>query len=92
MMIRPYGTWISVDDELPEEQDEYLIAWIPTDKNYIKNCKFCYVAICEWDKEYGWLTDSLDQAKYYDIEVKAWMPLPAMYQYREERSKDENSD
>lgn len=69
--------WISVKDELPMIEDEYLITFTA---NYGRNNRTRpLIAICEcgeYKGQYYWNTDDF---KYSDIEVTAWMPLPTPY-------------
>lgn len=69
--------WISVKDKLPMIEDEYLITFTA---RYGRNLRTRpLIAICEYGEykgQYYWNTDALE---YSDIEVTAWMPLPAPY-------------
>ena len=68
--------WISVNDELPTEEGEYLITFTA---KFGSTRTRPLIQICEWAEykgEYYWSTDIFD---YSDIEVLAWMPLPEPY-------------
>ena len=65
--------WIDVFDEMPEEENCYLVAW----KSDYFNVEF--VGICEYTKDNGFILNTLQAYEYYknaNMEVTHWMPLP----------------
>ena len=69
--------WISVKDELPSVEDDYLITFTARYGRTTRTRPL--IQICEWAEykgEYYWGTDVFD---YSDVEVLAWMPLPSPY-------------
>ena len=74
--------WIPVNERLPEEPGEYLIAWVPLDvdmKRYFKG--HSYMEFAEFENG-EWVT-LLPQAKN-GYEVLAWRPLPETYKEDEQ--------
>lgn len=70
------SAWVSCKDELPTEDDTYLVTWRP--KNNPFNCNFMW--LLSW--EGGEWVDDIPQAKYYGAggyDILAWMPLPNAY-------------
>lgn len=77
--------WISVKNELPGIEDDYLITFTARYGRTTRTRPL--IAICEWSEHKGisdWRTDTFD---YADIEVTAWMPLPTPY-YEPQESED----
>ena len=70
------NNWISVDDELPEDADAYLVTW-----RHPKWDKTAFIGICEWDGT-RWLVEDMEQYKIYnnaELIILAWAdPEPYM--------------
>lgn len=65
--------WIMIEDNLPEQEDTYLILW------KLDNNKSFY-ALCEYTFDEGFILERLPvypMYKDHEIEVVAWMELPA---------------
>lgn len=79
------GGWIPYTGELaeePEEQDEYLVAWAPTNKKYRKRT---FMDILEWTPRQGFI-DTLNRDNTAGgFEVLAWQPLPKDFKLPEEK-------
>lgn len=69
--------WVSVDDELPTDDDCYIIAWKPG-YHLPKSMKHLY-AISEYDPEHGW-SESRAMKECNNYEILAWTSLPAEYE------------
>ena len=66
--VNPYE-WISVEDRLPEDSDDYLV--------YVRYTPFTKIVTKRsYSKERGWY--GVQHSHYYiEIGVTHWMPLPA---------------
>lgn len=73
--------WIPTKDRLPEEQGEYLVAWMPLDKRYCANRQDCFLEVIEFSE--GEWAEEISQADG-GYEVYAWMPLPKLYRINEQ--------
>ena len=65
--------WIDVRDDLPKDDEAYLVAWTT---NFMKGV---FVGICTFDADYEmWDLASMKQWDIYRSEIKVthWMPLP----------------
>lgn len=77
------GGWIPYtgpDAEEPEKEDEYLVAWAPTNKQYRKKT---FMDILEWTPQQGFI-DTLNRDKTVGgFEVVAWQELPKRFDLKE---------
>ena len=64
--------WISVNDHLPEQQDEYLVLW--SYKNG-RTAKLFY-AILEYEGDGHWVDDLPQAEPFGGFQVLYWMELP----------------
>ena len=64
--------WISVNDHLPEHQDEYLVLWT----NRIGCTAKLFYAILEYEGDGKWVEDIPQAEPFGGAEVLFWMPLP----------------
>ena len=65
--------WIYVFDEMPEENDVYLVAWKRD------SCDRTFIGICEFTEDEGFILNTLQAYEYFkndNIVVTHWMPLP----------------
>lgn len=67
--------WIACEDQLPEEEDCFLVTW----KDSRKIGPF--YQLCYYHPEQGW--EQIPQARG-EFEVLAWAPLPELYREEEE--------
>ena len=63
--------WISVEERLPSEHDEYLVWWNDVTRNE-------YYEIAEYSPKEGWI-GNIQQAFDGKYTVIAWQPLPQPY-------------
>lgn len=71
------GGWIPIDFP-PEEDDSYMVAWIPTDR-IITNCRTKhFYAIFEYENE-EWSVDVPEEYDKSEIAILAWRHLPKEY-------------
>ena len=69
-----YGTWISIEDEDPTDEDDFLIAWGPESSS---RRRFHFYQIAHWDGEqWDFDTGAFNNRR---CEVFAWMPLPDQF-------------
>lgn len=75
-----YGGWVSADDELPNENETYIVAWV--EKHH--DCPYPhYYGMLTWNTELNdWLDFDKLKPLHKDDEIKilAWMPLPHAYE------------
>lgn len=71
--------WISVKDELPEEEDDYLVAWMSDKLGGYQGSNKCFIGICEF-VDGKFYTGNLDRLEKSKVTVYAWMPLPELYE------------
>lgn len=74
--IPAIGGWIPCKDELPEDEDTYLVTWRPRYNPF--DCNFMWLLSWEGGE---WVGD-ISSAKYYgdgEYDILAWMPLPNAY-------------
>jgi len=64
--------WISVDDRLPEQQDEYLVLW----SYKIGRTARPFYAILEYDGDGNWVDDIPQAEPFGGFQVLYWMELP----------------
>lgn len=74
--------WISVDDELPEVDDDYLVAWIPIGYKGVGGSNKCFVGVCEFENG-EFYRYPISKAWRDGIIIYAWMPLPELYEVKE---------
>lgn len=77
--IKELTPFISCNDELPSDDDCYLVIWIPRHKDGTKMEHGFYYGICWFDIEEQKFDRNDIMDKYYtsrDIDFLAWMPLP----------------
>lgn len=67
--------WIPCNERLPEEYDEYMVAWKPK-SGYDKET--CLIGILEYE-DGKWIGDISQYTRVGDYDVFAWMPLPEQY-------------
>lgn len=75
--------WTSVKDALPEENGEYMVAWLPVGYDIPTNRK-CFLG--DFEFETGKWLEPLDVQRMYPrgVKVYAWAELPEQYELREE--------
>lgn len=89
--VNPQPRWIPVSERLPEKYGEYLITWTTSQS------KRPFIGISEgevtgeYDHEHNrfkieWILEDYIKA-YPNVEVIAWMPLPAPYESYESEDK-----
>lgn len=71
------GGWIPIDFP-PQEDDSYMVAWIPTDRT-ITNCRTKhFYAIFEYENE-EWSVDVPEEYDKSEVAILAWRHLPEEY-------------
>ena len=73
--------WISIEDELPENEDVYLVTWTgelgrKTFGPFIELIDY-FPATENYKEE--WCTGVLEKKGYKNIKILAWMPAPEPY-------------
>lgn len=67
------GEWIPMEFEQPEEEDMYLVAWLPADRRCVYDH---YYELLQWNGT-GW-DDAVD-CTGGPMEIIAWRKLPDFY-------------
>jgi hypothetical protein len=77
------GEWIPCGERLPEEEDTYLVAWLPA---YEDGNGDCFTHPCPYPHYYMLATYTEDEeweftlpSGYKEAVLLAWMPLPLYY-------------
>jgi len=66
--------WISMEDRLPEQPDEYLVLWT----HKIGRTARLFYAILEYEGDGNWVDDIPQAEPFGGAEVLYWMPLPEL--------------
>lgn len=73
-MSRREDNWIMCSDELPEEDDEYLVIW---EVKSSRGTPLRFYEIQEYYTEEGWVIN-IPQAGNREVKIIAWQELPAI--------------
>lgn len=73
--------WISVKDELPDTDDDYLVAWMPNGYGGYRDTNKCFMGICEFEKG-KFYPHNLEERWSDGVTIYAWMPLPGLYEVK----------
>ena len=74
--------WTSVKDELPDKNDDYLVAWMPNGYGGYQDSNRCFVGICEFG-DGRFYPHNLEDRWQHGVTIYAWMPLPELYEIKE---------
>lgn len=68
------NNWVSVEDRLPDRQDEYLILWTPKNSKFDNKFNLMY-EIAEYE-DGDWISEISQAIPFGGYDVHYWMELP----------------